>query len=1018
VLSAALELTYNMAILVAMVLTSGLIRRSQESASRQAILQGLLFGAATVVNMVAPMALGPGLIFDPRTVTLSLCALFFGPLAAGVAAAMALAYRLPLGGAGAIMGVLTIVTAGAWGWYFYRRWTCVKQSIGLPQLLLLGVVVHITELLLMTTLPSPLGWQTLQSLGLPIMLAFPLLTLLLGKMLSSQDAVAETVAALRKSEHQHRSILQAAMDGFWLADLQGRLLEVNQAYARMSGYTVAELLGMRISQFEARETDVLILAHIQKVVASGSDRFETQHRAKDGKLFDVEVSVQCHAVETGRLVVFLRDITERKRAEQALIEAKALTEAIVENAPLMIFLKEASSLRFVLLNRAGEDLLGYGRDDLIGKSDLDFFPPGQADDFIRKDREVLDGGMGVQDTPLEPVQTAHRGLRFLHTRKVGIRGGDGHMKYLLGISEDITESKHAQERLLLTANVFTHAREGILITDAVGTIVDVNESFSRITGYSRAQALGQTPHFLSSGHQTQEFYQAMWSALRRDGQWYGEIWNRRQNGEVYAEMLNISAVSDAQGQVQNYVALFSDITAIKEHEKELEHIAHYDVLTGLPNRVLLADRLHQAMTQSVRRCRQLAVAYLDLDGFKSINDRHGHELGDRLLTHVASHMKQTLREGDTLARIGGDEFVAVLIDLNESQAAVPFLNRLLAAAADVVQLGDVTLQISASLGVTFYPQSESLEADQLLRQADQAMYQAKLSGKNRFHLFDAEQDRHTRGHFESLESIRHALAAKEFVLYFQPKVNMRSGVVLGVEALIRWQHPDRGLLAPALFLPVIEDHLLAVELGEWVIDTALSQIARWQDEGLVLSERFNVSVNVGARQLQQANFVARLRALLAAHPQVRPAQLELEILETSALNDLAGVSQLIEECHQMGVLYALDDFGTGYSSLSYLKHLRVSTLKIDQSFVRDMLDDQDDLAILQGVIGLAAAFKRKVIAEGVETEAHGHLLLQMGCELGQGYAIARPMPAQDFPQWLQHWQMNPVWGSAGASAPS
>ena len=439
---------------------------------------------------------------------------------------MALAYRLPLGGAGVIMGVLVIVSASAWGWYFYRRWTRAGRAVGLRQLLLLGVVVHLTELSLMATLPAPLGWQTLQSLRLPIMRAFPLLTLLLGKMLLSQDAVAQAVAALRKSEHQHRSILQAAMDGFWLSDLQGRLLEVNQAYARMNGYSVAELLAMRVSQLEANESAAVSLAQIQKVVNSGSDRFESRHRAKDGRVFDVQVSAQFHAVEAGHVVAFLRDITERKRSEQALLDAKALTEAIVENAPLMIFLKDASSLRYVLLNRAGEALLGYGRDALIGKSDPDFFPPAQADDFMRKDRQVLEGDLGAQDTPLEPVRTAHHGVRFLHTRKVGIRGSDGRPKYLLGISEDVTEHKKAQERLLLTAN-------------------------SRITGYSRAQALGQTPQILNSGHQTPDFYEDMWAALRRDGQWYGEIWNRRENGQVHAEMLNISAVSDAQGQVQH-----------------------------------------------------------------------------------------------------------------------------------------------------------------------------------------------------------------------------------------------------------------------------------------------------------------------------------------------------------------------------------------------------------------------------------------------------------------------------------
>ena len=1013
-LSVALELTYNMAILVAMVLISGFLRQAYWSERQQALLQGLLFGTATLIGMANPLVLGPGLIFDARSVMISLCALFFGPLAASVTVTLALAYRIALGGVGLYTGGLVILASAAWGLYFHRQWRRRDLPIHATRLLQLGLLVHVTELLLFLSLPAPLAWQTLQTIGLPILLAFPLLTLLVGKVLTSQDAEIRSVAALRKSEAQHRAILQTAMNGFWMADLQGNLLEVNQAYVRMSGYSVQELLGMQITEFEALRSSAEIATHIQKIMATDGDRFETQHRSKDGKVFDVEVSIQYLAIEGGRLMAFLRDITERKQAEQALQESKALTEAIVENLPLVVFLKREADLRFVLFNRAGEVLLGHDRQDMIGKNDLDFFPAEQAAQFMQQDRDVLQGEAGVLDIPEETILTTKQGRRVLHTRKFGILGSRGHSKYLLGISEDITESKKAQERLLLTANVFTHAREGIMITDAVGVIVDVNESFTRITGYRREQALGQTPQLLRSDRQPPAFFQAMWRNLNRDGQWYGEIWNQRQNGEDYAAMLNISAVQDAQGQVRNFVALFSDITGIKKHQSELEHMAHYDVLTGLPNRVLMADRLHQAMTQSIRRSQQLAVVYLDLDGFKSINDCHGHELGDRLLTHVASRMKQALREGDTLARMGGDEFVAVLIDLNESQASAPLLSRLLAAAAEPVQLGNVTLQVSASLGVTFYPQAESLEADQLLRQADQAMYQAKLAGKNRFHFFDAEQDRTTRGHFESLERIRQALVAKEFVLYYQPKVNMRSGAVLGVEALIRWQHPDRGLLGPALFLPVIEEHALAVEVGEWVIDAALSQIARWQNEGLVRPDSVSVSVNVAARQIQQNNFVARLRGLLAAHPQVRPAQLEIEILETSALNDLAGVSQLIEDCQQMGVLFALDDFGTGYSSLSYLKHLRVSTLKIDQSFVHDMLDDPDDLAILQGVIGLAAAFKRRVIAEGVETVAHGNLLLQMGCELGQGYAIARPMLAQDFPQWLQRWQANPVWGSAGA----
>ena len=325
--------------------------------------------------------------------------------------------------------------------------------------------------------------------------------------------------------------------------------------------------------------------------------------------------------------------------------------------------------------------------------------------------------------------------------------------------------------------------------------------------------------------------------------------------------------------------------------------------------------------------------------------------------------------------------------------------------AAIRQVGELSLQVSASLGITFYPQAQDIEADQLLRQADQAMYQAKVAGKNRYQLFDAAKDNNLRCHHESLKRIRSALEQGEFVLYYQPKVNMRSGKVIGAEALIRWQHPQRGLLAPAEFLPVIEDHPLAVDVGEWVISTALHQIRQWQAAGFELP----VSVNIGARQLQQHDFVERLQALLKAHPQVSPSQLEIEVLETSALEDVTQVSQVIKECATMGVRFALDDFGTGYSSLTYLKRLRVATLKIDQSFVRDMLDNPDDLAILKGVIDLATTFKREVIAEGVETIAHGTALLHLGCELAQGYGIARPMPADRFPDWTANWQPDAAW---------
>ncbi len=622
------------------------------------------------------------------------------------------------------------------------------------------------------------------------------------------------------------------------------------------------------------------------------------------------------------------------------------------------------------------------------------------------DSEIKGLALGAADYITKPIQveTARQRIHNLLEREQLRRQV---MTQRDQLADEITVRKLAQARLQLSAGVFSSAREGVIITKLNGDIIDVNEAFTRITGFSHDEAVGRNPSFLSSGRQSKEFYQNMWERLTSQGHWYGEIWNHRKSGDVFAEMLTITTVFDAHGQAQNYVAQFSDITDYKERQKELDHIAHYDVLTGLPNRVLLGDRLRQAMMQSVRRGQQLAVIFLDLDGFKLINDTHGHEAGDLLLMTLAKRMKRALREGDTLARVGGDEFVAVLPDMDDTASSMPLLTRLLEAASLPVQLVNVDLRVSASLGVTFYPQTIDIDVDQLLRQADLAMYQAKLAGRNRFHVFENAQNSGLRSHHDSIKRIRKALSSGELMLHYQPKVNMRTGQVIGAEALVRWQHPEQGLQMPASFLPTVENHPVAIDLGEWVIETALAQMDTWQDQGFELP----ISVNVGGRQLLQIDFVQRLREMLDRHPKVKPGSLEIEVREASALDDIAGVAQVIQQCSAMGVVFALDDFGTGYSSLTCLNRLPVAILKMDQSFVRDMLVDQDDLTILEGMIGLARAFHRQVIAEGVETIAHGVLLLKLGCDLAQGFGIARPMPARDLPPWVAQWQPDPAWSS-------
>jgi diguanylate cyclase (GGDEF)-like protein/PAS domain S-box-containing protein len=558
--------------------------------------------------------------------------------------------------------------------------------------------------------------------------------------------------------------------------------------------------------------------------------------------------------------------------------------------------------------------------------------------------------------------------------------------------------------LALAASVFTHALEGIFITDAANRVIDVNKKFTGITGYSRDEVVDQAPHFFQTNRHPPEFYSAMWQVIRSSGQWAGEILSHRKNGEKYVASITISAVKNAVGKVSHYVALFSDITLQRDHQCQLEEMAHFDALTKLPNRALFADRLNQAMLQCQRHHNSLAVIFMDLDGFKEVNDTYGHAIGDELLIMVSHQMSDTLREVDTLARIGGDEFVAVLNDLVNAEDYKMPLKRLLLAASKPITVGDVVLKVSVSIGVAIYPQDDA-DADILIRHADQAMYMAKKAGKNCYHLFDSALDNAVNLKLESIINIRAALNKHEFVLYYQPKVNMSTGEVVGVEALIRWQHPVRGLVPPLDFLSLIENHAISLDIGEWVIDTALNQISQWQSIGITLP----ISVNISAYQLQQTDFVQRLAILLAAHPDVSPHLLALEILETSAFSDINYIIPTMESCLELGVQFALDDFGTGYSSLTYLRRLPANLIKIDQSFIRDMLTDADDLAIVLAVVSLAKAFQLEVIAEGVETVEHGTALLQLGCKLAQGYGIARPMPASDIPTWLSSWQPYQAW---------
>lgn len=545
-------------------------------------------------------------------------------------------------------------------------------------------------------------------------------------------------------------------------------------------------------------------------------------------------------------------------------------------------------------------------------------------------------------------------------------------------------------------------------TDLRGQITYVNQQFCSISGYSHDELLGANHRILNSGLHEPEFFLGMWRALSAGQVWKGEICNRAKDGSLYWVDSTMVPLSDPQtGKLHKYVSIRFDVTEKRQLLHTLQWRVGHDVLTGLPNRAYLSELLNQALAFSRREDIPLAVCMLDLDGFKAVNDGYGHATGDLLLVEVAQRLKGILRGGDAVARLSGDEFVLILRHIDGNQQLHVALQRVLRALAAPYVIREQRLALSASIGVTLFPLDDE-DADTLVRHADQAMYVAKQRGRNRYHIFDVSQELELKATHQTVARVRRALRQGELCLHYQPKVNLRSGQVLGFEALLRWQRPGRGLVWPGEFLPLVEQTDLIVEIGEWVIEQALHQLRQWQREG----RAWSLSVNIAARHLQRNDFAERLAQLLAEYPGVDPTRLDLEIVESVALDNLQHVSRCLEACLALGVRFSLDDFGTGYSSLSYLKRLPTQTIKIDKSFVRDILHDQDDLALTGAVIGLARAFGREVIAEGVESVEHGRALMALGCTLAQGYGIAPPMPVTEVAAWAQAYRQPEPWRTA------
>ncbi len=557
------------------------------------------------------------------------------------------------------------------------------------------------------------------------------------------------------------------------------------------------------------------------------------------------------------------------------------------------------------------------------------------------------------------------------------------------------ERKTAADELTLAAGVFNDSSEAIMITDRDTRILRVNPAFSRITGYSAADVIGKTPRLLRSGQHNAQFYQALWDSLLRDGVWQGEVWDRRRDGEVFPVWQTITAVRGNSGNVLQYISVFSDITEKKLSEERIFHLAHYDVLTGLPNRVSFHDQFEHALLHAQRHGEQIALLFLDLDQFKLINDASGHPAGDELLKQVAVRLKELIRKEDTVARLGGDEFTVLLSELHSSGDAATVAEKILHEIARPFRLDYTEVVMSASIGISTFPNDGS-DAATLLKNADTAMYRAKEKGRNNFQFYTIEMNTRALERLNLESAMRRALKHDEFLLHYQPQVSVSTGRITGCEALVRWQHPDEGLIAPGVFIPVAEDSGLIVALGEWVMNTACRQHVQWRQEGL---QPLRVSVNLSGRQFMRHDLVQMVRRTLDSTG-IDPQFLELELTESMIMEHVKETIETLHALRDMGVRLSVDDFGTGYSSMAYLKRFPINKLKIDRSFIRDLATDADDAAIVSATIAMGHNLNLTVNAEGVESEEQLAFLKQHGCDEIQGYYFCRPVPPAELSELL------------------
>jgi diguanylate cyclase (GGDEF)-like protein/PAS domain S-box-containing protein len=817
-----------------------------------------------------------------------------------------------------------------------------------------------------------------------------------------RQRVKQRTAELEAERLRLRVLLESIPDLVWMKDGAGVYRFCNPMFERFFGAKEADIVGKTDFDFVDADLAEFFQAHDRKAIEAGKPSINEEWVtfADDGHRTLLETTKTPVRNAQGELVGVLgvaRDITGHKQTEQALQESENRLHTILDSVEAFIYIKDPH-YGYQYANRRVRELFGKSMEEIVGRDDAAFFDAKTAANLRVNDRRVIEQGERVAQEEVNTNAKDQITSAYLSV-KLPLRDQEGQIYGLCGISTDITERKQTEASLRIAAAAF-ESQQGMLITDANNIILRINRSFSEMSGYSVEEVVGQTPHMFASGRQDEQFYAAMWHSINSSGSWQGEIWDRRKSGEVYPKWLTITAVKDNAGVVTNYVATHADITERKNAEMQIRQLAFYDPLTLLPNRRLLADRLQQALIASTRSQREGALLFIDLDNFKTLNDTLGHDKGDLLLQEVARRVSDCLRECDTVARLGGDEFVVMLEDLSDNSLeaasqAEGVGEKILTAISQPYDLAGQDYRCSSSIGVTLFGAPHH-SSDELMKRADLAMYQSKAAGRNTLRFFDPAMQAKVSARAGLEADLREGLKQAQFVLHYQPQLNA-SGHVTGVESLVRWQHPQRGLVPPGEFIPLAEETGLILPLGNWVLESACRQLAQWAPD----PKRADlcVAVNVSAGQMHQADFVEQVQAVLA-RTGANPKRLKLELTESLLLKDIEDTIVKMKRLKAQGIGFSLDDFGTGYSSLSYLKRLPLEQLKIDQSFVRDVLTDPNDAAIARTVVALAQSLGLSVIAEGVETQAQCDFLAQQGCNAYQGYLFSRPLPIAAFEAFL------------------